>query len=450
MINDDFTSGNIKKQLLSMAIPVSVGLFFNTMFNVVDTFYAGHLGTASLAGMSLSFSIFFMLIAIVSGISTGLSALLSIAHGKKDYGLIDLLTSNGIILTIIISLILTIIGFIFSPVLLRLLGAENETLLEGSRYVRGIYSGTLFFGLNSAMNALLSSRGITKPYRNFLIIGFVLNLILDPLFIYGPFGLPRLGTLGVALATVVVQIVGSIYLGLKCVKVLKLDFGMFRRKSYKVQIQSDILSQGIPAALNLMTIALGIFLINYFIYKHGNDASIAGYGAAMRIEQIALLPALGLNTAAMTIAGHNFGAGLYERIKMTYREAIKVGAGIMTVAMVIVYPMAPLLVGVFNKDNEVILEGARYLRIDFLAFNAYIILNVCLSILQAIRKPRYAILIGLYRQLLMPVALFTLLGSILEMGLVGIWIGIVATTWSAAVLTLFITRYELNKIIDVR
>jgi putative MATE family efflux protein len=450
VITDDFTSGDIKKQLMTMAIPVSVGLFFNTMFNVVDTFYAGRLSTSSLAGMSLSFSIFFILIAIVSGISTGLSALLSIAYGKKDHELVRSLTSNGILLTFIISMVLTVVGYVFSPVLLRLLGAENETLIEGSRYVRGIYAGTLFFGINSAMNALLSSRGVTKPYRNFLIIGFVLNLILDPLFIYGPFGLPRLGTLGVALATVVVQIIGSIYLGYKCIKILKLDFSIFEKKSYKIEIQSEILSQGIPASLNLMTIAIGIFLINYFIYRHGNDASIAGYGAAMRIEQIALLPALGLNTAAMTIAGQNFGAGQYDRVRKTYVEAIKVGMIIMTFGMILVYPLAPFLVGIFNKEHDVIFEGTRYLRIDFLAFNAYIILNVCLSILQAIKKPRYAIGLGIYRQLLMPFVLFTLLGSVLGLGLVGIWIGIVATTWSAAILTLFITRYELSKIIDQR
>lgn len=450
MITGDFTSGDIRKQLMTMAIPVSVGLFFNTMFNVVDTFYAGRLSTESLAGMSLSFSIFFILIAVVSGISTGLSALLSIAYGKKDFGLVRSLTSNGILLTIVISIVVTIVGVIFSPSLLRLLGAENQTLVEGSGYVRGIYAGSLFFGLNSAMNALLSSRGLTKPYRNFLIIGFVLNLILDPLFIYGPFGLPKLGTLGVALATVVVQIVGNIYLGYKCIQLLKLDIDIFDKKNYMFSVQSDILSQGIPASLNLMTIAVGIFIINYFIYQHGNDASIAGYGAAMRIEQIALLPALGLNTAAMTIAGQNFGAGLHDRVNKTYREAIKIGVIIMTVGMVLVYPLAPVLVRFFNKEHDVIFEGSRYLRIDFLAFNAYIILNVCLSILQAIKKPRYAIGIGIYRQLLMPFVLFTLLGSILGMGLVGIWIGIVATTWSAAILTLFITRYELGKIINQR
>ena len=441
----DFTAGNIKRQLLTMAIPVSVGLFFNTMFNVVDTFYAGRLSTSALAGMSLSFSIFFMLIAIVSGISTGLSALLSIAHGKKDQVAVGALTSNGIMLAVVTSIAVAILGYVFSPVLLRFLGAESETLVEGTRYVRGIYAGALFFGLNSALNALLSSRGITKPYRNFLIFGFFLNLILDPLFIYGPFGLPRLGTLGVAIATVVIQLIGNIYLGFKCIKILNLNLGVFNIKTYKFKIQSEILSQGIPASLNLMTTAIGIFVINYFIYKHGNDTSIAGYGAAIRIEQIALLPALGLNTAAMTIAGQNYGAGLPERVKETYKEAIKLGLAIMTVGMGIVFPMASILVGIFNKNENVIFEGARYLRIDFLAFNAYIIVNITLSILQAIKKPGYAIWVGIYRQLIMPFILFTLLGTVFGLGLVGVWVGIVVTTWSAALILIWIVRHEFTK-----
>lgn len=441
----DFTTGSIRKQLLNMAIPVSVGLFFNTMFNVVDTFYAGRLSTSALAGMSLSFSIFFMLIAIVSGISTGLSALISIAHGKKDQDMVHALTSNGILLAVLISIAITVLGIVFSPVLLTFLGAEDKTLIEGTRYVRGIYAGALFFGLNATLNALLSSRGITKPYRNFLIFGFLLNLILDPLFIYGPFGLPGLGTLGVAIATVVVQIIGTLYLGYKCYQILDLRGKVFNLSAYALKIQSEILSQGIPASLNLMTTAIGIFVINYFIYKYGNDAGIAGYGAAIRIEQITLLPALGLNTAAMTIAGQNFGAGLYERVRETYKESIKIGVGLMSFGMVIVFPLASILVGIFNKNEDVIFEGARYLRIDFLAFNAYILVNITLSILQAMKKPRHAIWIGLYRQILMPFALFTLLGSVLGMGLVGVWIGIVITTWSAAIILMWIVRYEFKR-----
>lgn len=443
---DDYTKGDLKKQLITMSVPVSVGLFFNTMFNVVDTFYAGKLSTEALAGMSLSFSVFFMLIAIVSGVSTGLSALLSIASGKRNQEEVRVLTSNGMFLTVAISIIISVLGFFISPMLLHILGARGETLNQGTYYVKAIYAGAIFFGLNSALNALLSSRGVTKPYRNFLIIGFFLNLILDPLFIFGPFGLPQLGTLGVALATIIVQIIGTVYLFFKCKKVLNISMDIFTKKYFQFKAQFDILAQGIPASLNMLTIALGVFVINFFIYKHGDDAAIAGYGVAMRIEQLALLPALGLNTAALTIAGQNYGANNFDRVKATYKEGIKIGVIIMTIGMIIIFPLASFLIGIFNKDSAVVFEGTRYLRIEFIAFNAYIILNIGLSILQAIKKPHYAIWIGVYRQLIMPFILFNLFGSILGWGLVGIWWGIVTTTWTGALACLLFVKYELSKL----
>lgn len=439
MITEDYTTGNIKKQILTMAIPVSIGMFFNTMFNVVDTFYAGKLSTSSLAGMSLSFSVFFMLIAITAGISTGLSALLSIAAGKKSEAEVRTLSSNGIFLTLVVSILISIVGIIFSPILLSALGATGDTLNKGVLYLRGIYAGTLFFGLNSTFNALLASRGITKPYRNFLIIGFIMNLILDPLFIFGPFGLPKMGTFGVALATVMVQLTGNFYLALKCRKLLgfkRIEFNLIKLNTIK-----NILSQGIPASLNMMTIALGIYVINYFIYLHGDDTAIAGYGVAVRIEQLALLPAIGLNTSALTIAGQNFGAGNFKRIRQTYRESLKIGILIMTIGMMIIYPFASHLIRLFNSDINVIFEGARYLRIEFLAFNAYIILNIGLSILQAIKKPQFAVWIGLLRQLILPIILFPLLGTFFKLGIIGIWWGIVITTWLGALICLGLTRH---------
>lgn len=435
---EDYTTGNLRKQILNMAIPVSVGMFFNTMFNVVDTFYAGQLSTQSLAGMSLSFSVFFMLLAVTMGISTGLSALLSIAIGKKNDADIRYLTANGLILTVLVSIAVAILGVAFSPLLLQFLGARGDTLREGSRYLRVIYLGAVFFALNASLNAMLSSRGITKPYRNFLIIGFFMNLVLDPLFIFGPFGLPRLGTMGVALATVVVQFTGSIYLAYKCRKLLGLTFDHIMPdlsrplRLMRWQTIKEILSQGIPASLNLITIALGIYVINFFIYQHGDDAAIAGYGVAMRIEQIVLLPAIGLNTAALTIAGQNYGAGNFKRVKKTYSESLKIGFLIMTVGMLLVYPLADRLIGLFDNDSNVVFEGARYLRIEFIAFNAYIILNIGLSVLQAMKKPQFAVWIGVSRQLVLPFVLFTLLGDVLGFGLVGIWWGIVITVWLGA------------------
>lgn len=446
-MHEPLTEGPIRKHILRMAVPLSVGMFFNTMFNVVDTFYAGRLSTTALAGMSASFSIFFILTAIASGIGTGLSALLSIAIGQRNPERVRRLTVNGLALTLLASVILTVGGLLFAPSLLRLVGASGPAFSEGAGYVRGIYAGAVFFALNATFNAMLTSRGLTRPYRNFLIFGFFLNLLLDPLLIYGWLGLPRLGTLGVAIATVICQAVGTVYLAWKVLKVLDWQPGRTDLSLISLESQLDILGQGVPAALNMLTIAVGIFVINFFIYRFGSDSSVAGYGAAVRIEQIALLPALGLNSATLTLVGQNYGGGKLDRVRETFSVALRLGVTIMTVGMALVFPLAPWLVALFNQDPQVILEGSAYLRADSLAFNGYVILNICVAFLQGLKKPQYAIWIGIYRQLAMPVLLFTFLGSTLGFGLNGIWWGIVFTVWTGALGMVCITRREFNRIL---
>ena len=446
-MNELLTEGSVRKHLLRMAIPMSIGMFFNTMFNVVDTFYAGKLGTASLAGMSVSFSVFFILLAFTSGIGTGLAALLSNAIGKQDQTKVRILSINGLILTVAVSLALTIAGFVFAPNLLTVLGAEGEAYAEGARYVRGIYAGALLFGVNSTLNAFLVSMGQTKPNRNFLIAAFLLNLILDPLLIFGWFGLPKLGTLGVAIATVICQLIGMVYLAYKVRKLISFRISFKGLKSFNLKSQAEILSQGVPAILNMLTIAVGIFVINYYIYQFGSDASTAGYGAAMRLEQLALLPAIGLNAATLALVGQNYGAGKLDRIREAYSAALKIGIAVMTVGMALIYPFTPFLISLFNSDPNVIFEGTRYLRIEFLAFNGYIIINICLSVLQGLKKPNYAIWIGIYRQLAMPLLLFNFLGVTLGLGLTGVWWGIVFTVWTGALGMLLLVRIEFRKIL---
>ncbi|NLX93497.1 MAG: MATE family efflux transporter [Clostridiales bacterium] len=445
-MNELLTEGSVRKHLLRMAIPTSIGMFFNTMFNVVDTFYAGKLGTASLAGMSVSFSVFFILLAVTSGIGTGLTATLSNAVGKKDKLKVRALSINGLILTVAVSLALTIAGYFFAPALLSFLGAQDEAFTMGVRYVRSIYVGTLFFGINSTLKAFLVSIGQTKPYRNFLIAGFLLNLILDPLLIFGWFGLPKLGTLGLAIATIICQLAGSVYLAYKVKKMIGYRISVKALKSFSFKSQVEILSQGVPAILNMLTIAVGIFVINYYIYRFGNDASTAGYGAAVRLEQLALLPALGLNTATLALVGQNFGAGKMDRVWQTYKISLKIGIVIMAVGMALIYPFAPFLIGIFNNDPKVISEGTSYLRIEFLAFIGYIIINTCLSMLQGLKKPNYAIWIGIYRQLVMPLILFNFLGVTLGLGLTGVWWGIVFTVWTGALGMLLLVKVEFRKI----
>ncbi|MDP3306521.1 MAG: MATE family efflux transporter [Erysipelotrichaceae bacterium] len=441
----DLTEGSILSHVQAIAIPASVGFFFNTMFNVVDSIYAGQLSTDALAGLSLSFPIFFLIIAIGSGIGNGTSTLSAIAIGKKDIQEYHQLARNSLIMALIVGVALIFLApFIIEP-LFRLTGAEGASLALGVAYTQTIFYGSLFFLLNFALNGLLASQGNTKPYRNYLIIGFFMNLILDPLLIFGWFGLPALGTVGVALATVIVQFFGTIYLAYRWTKSELFDLNMLKTAFASLSTIKELMKQVIPSSLNSATIALGIFIINYYVLFYGGSQTIAAYGAAVRIEQLVLLPTLGLNVAVLSIVGQNFGAGNFERIMQARALVTKVGVMIMLFGVVVIYPASPYLIQIFNGDSVVISAGTTYLRIEVFAFLTYVFLNMNISVLQGIKKPNFALWIGMFRQFL-PFVLFYFLGTTLNMGILGVWWGIVIINWTAVGITMLYTKSQLKKL----
>lgn len=441
----DLTQGSILSHVKAIAIPSSVGFFFNTMFNVVDSIYAGQLSTDALAGLSLSFPIFFLIIAIGAGIGNGTSTLSAIAIGKKDMQEYHQLARNSLLMSLVIGVGLIFIAPLVIEPLFKLSGAEGASLTLGVGYTQTIFYGSLFFLLNFALNGLLASQGNTKPYRNYLIIGFFMNLILDPLLIFGWFGLPALGTVGVALATVIVQIFGTVYLASQWMKSELFDAAKFKKSFGSFETVRALLKQVIPASLNTATIALGVFIINYFVLLYGGSQTIAAYGAAVRIEQLVLLPTLGLNVAVLSIVGQNFGAGNFERIIKARSLVTKIGILIMLVGMVIIFFTSPYLIQIFNGDPFVIDAGTTYLRIEVLAFMTYVFLNMNISVLQGIKKPNFALWIGMFRQFL-PFVLFYFLGTTLNMGILGVWWGIVIINWTAVAITAIYTKAELKKL----
>ncbi len=442
----DLTQGSIRTHIRRIAVPASIGMLFNTLFNVVDTIYAGNISTNALAGMSLSFPIFFIILSLAYGIGTGATALISNALGEKNEQGFHNFGYNALVLGIIVAVVLTGVGQLISGPVFRIMGAEQATLQYGMDYINLIFMGSIFFILNMIINSMLSSQGDTISYRNTLIIGFIMNVILDPLFILGWFGLPKMGTAGVALATVIVQAFGTFYLFYRLTKSEHFDAKEFKASKSSVKTWLEILKQGVPASLNMMTIALGVFVINYFVIKFAGDVTIAAYGAAVRIEQLALLPALGLNTATLTMTGQNYGAKKYDRIIEIYKKCMFYGVAIMTVAMVVIYPTASFLVRIFNQDPAVITAGADYLRIEYLCFNTYILMNVSISLLQGLKRPGIAVYVGLYRQIIMPVIVFYILGTVMNMGVLGVWWGVVLINWTAAIFTVLYTLKKLREV----
>jgi len=207
----------------------------------------------------------------------------------------------------------------------------------------------------------------------------------------------------------------------------------------------EILSQGVPASFNMMTIAIGVFVINYYVVKVGGSSAVAAFGVAMRIEQLALLPAIGLNIAALSITGQNYGAGRFDRVEETYRKTMKYGLIIMTTAMFTILPLSRYLFYIFTRDIEVIQYGISYFRVETLVFNSYVLLNISVSVLQGLKRPKFPIIIGIYRQFAMPVIIFPLLIGMVG-SIYGIWWGIFAVNWSAAIVAVLHVRGVYLKI----
>ena len=200
----NLTTDPIPRLVRELAVPASVGFVFNTLFNVVDTWWAGHISTQAQAALSLSFPVFFILIATGSGLAQGATALISNALGAGNLPSARHYAAQSTVLAAGAGLLLTGLGIGIAPSMFRLLGAEEAYLDLSLAYMNTILSGAIFFLLQSVLNGGLQAQGDTRTFRNALIVGCLLNVALDPWFLYGGAGLPAMGIAGIALSTVLI------------------------------------------------------------------------------------------------------------------------------------------------------------------------------------------------------------------------------------------------------
>ena len=430
------TSDPILQLTWRIAVPASVGMFFNTMFNFVDTYCAGLLGTDALAALSLSFPPFFVLIAVGSGLSQGATALLANALGANDQGGARRIFAQSLVFAVVAGGLLSVAGLLAAPAIFRLLGASGGYLTTTLAYMNVIFAGGVFFIVNMAINSALSAQGNTRVYRNFLIFGCFANCALNPLLMWGFAGLPPLGVAGIALATVVVQVAGCVLLWRSVARTpvfgglpwsfVRPDSGLLKR----------IASQSIPAALNMTTIAVGVFVITWFV-KHFGKEAVAATGIATRIEQIVLMPAIGLSTAVLSIAGQNHGGGLPHRVREAWRLNVQLGAGLMVVGGVLLWCYGKDLMRFFTADETVVAHGRDYLTASAFTLAAYPILFVTVFMMQGLKRPLYGLWMGIYRQIIGPIIVFNALVFALGWGVKGVWWGFCFVTWSAALFALW-------------
>ena len=444
----DLTRGSIWQLLRKVTIPASTGSLFQTFYNLVDTYFAGRISPEALAAIAKSWPIYFIAIAVAVGIGAGTTALISNAIGAKEDKKASMYVAQSIVFAIVISILVTAFGLNFSDELLRVMGSSDQSIILTKEYLDIIFYGAIIVLVQLSLNGTLNAQGDTKSYRNVLIFTFFLNIFLNPLFVFGYWFIPAFGIAGLAIATLVSQCIGLIYLANKvyCCKLRKYLF----LECYKPKIDyiSTLFKQSVPIMFTMLMIMFGVFNIFYFVGQFG-ELETAGYGTAVRIEQVLLLPVIGLNTAVLAIAGQNFGAKMHFRVKEVYGKALMFGTGFMILAGIIIYLTSELIISLFTNDPQVIQNGALYLQVAAFIGPVYPVFFITSALFQALKRPIYSLYMTILRLTLIP---FLSLWYVINMkngGYQDIFYTIMITNWMMGLVVLTFVPFFLMRVFKI-
>ena len=424
---------------IKIAVPSSVGTVFMTLYNVVDTYFAGKISANALAALAQTFPVYFIIIAVGVGLSIGTTSLIANALGEKKEKEASYLLAQSIILALVVFIFVAIAGLNLGPYIILAMNKSLITLNLSMEYLNIIFLGSIFIFIQMAVNSSLSAMGDTKSNRNYLIFGFFLNILLNPLFIFGYGIIPAMGMKGIALSTVVSQSIGAFYIIYKASKTHLRQYLYLKSFLPKVEILKDLLKQGIPASLGMMMISVGVFIILFFISQYG-DLALAGYGTAIRYEQLYLLPVLGLNTAVLSMVGQNFGAKNMSRVNEIYNKALLFGCAFMFVSAFIIFFTAESAVSIFTNNKEVIRYGTTYLQITALMEPIYPVFFISNALIQGMKKANIVMFLSLFRMVILPSVVLWFLIFYLESSFGFVFYGLLIINWIFGIFVLIFTK----------
>ena len=442
----DLLKENIPVLVRKLAIPASVGTLFQTLYNIVDTFYSGLISPEALSALSKSFPIYFIIVATSIGVTVGGTSLIGNSIGEKNEKNASYYFTHIIIYGLLISVFITLIGLYFSEKVFNLMGSTEEITNLGLQYTNIMFYGSFLFFLVVSLNSLLHAEGDTKTYRNVLILSFLLNIILNPILIFGFLFIPAMGMMGIGLSTIIAQLIAFLIILFKVLqnpRVKKITIEYF---NVKFIFLKNIFFQSMPISIAICGYAVAATFIFTYVGQT-SELAVAGYGAATRIEQVVLLPILGINTAIISIIAQNFGANNFDRVKETYFVSIKYGLILMVFSGILVYLTADIVPRFFSS-NEVVLEyGRRYLKIAAFILPAYPIFFLSNGFFMGLKKSNYAMVNNMMRNVLVPICVFYLAKYLSADFDTFFWLWFVFQ-WTLSILLFTYVSYYIKKKLD--
>jgi putative MATE family efflux protein len=426
-----------------MAAPIAIGMLFQTLYYLVDLYFVGRLGDHAIAGVGTAGNITFVVIALTQVLGVGTVALVAQAIGRGDRDDANLVFNQSLSMAALLFIVTLAGGYVVAPLYMNALGADAETATAGLQYLRWYLPGlALQFALVS-MGSAMRGTGIVKPAMAVQVLTVIINAALAPVLIAGWGTGKPLGVAGAALASTISIATGVLLL-----------WHLFRRLEHSVAADTRLLAPrghewrrilriGAPAGAEFLLMFVVVGVVYAVIRPFGAEAQ-AGFGIGSRINQALFLPVMAIAFAAGPVAGQNFGAGLHDRVRETFRFTALVGSALMLLMTLACQLRPALLVGGFTKDPEVIRFGAQYLRFVSWNYVASGLAFTCSGTFQALGNTVPSLLSSASRLLtfVLPVIVMSQFPGF---SLPQVWTLSVATVAAQALTSLWLLRREFRR-----
>jgi putative MATE family efflux protein len=415
--------GDPKKAVIKLSIPMIIAMLVQTAYNLFDAIWVAGLGADALAAVGFVFPIFFAALGIANGLGIGGSSAISRWIGAGDKGTADSTATHTIVLMVLLALAFTVPMVIFSEAIYTAMGAGVTTVLA-TEYSTIIFSFSIIIFFTSVAMAILRGEGDTKRPMYAMVLGSVLNIVLDPIFIYGL----DMGIGGAAWATVVSFGIaaGLLFYWLLMERSTYVSF-MFRGFRFRAAVLRDILRVGLPASMQQLSMSITALIMNLVILTVSTTDGVAVYATGWRIFSVAIVPLIGIASAVTPISGAAFGSKRFSNIRKAHLFATRMGIVIEVLLGVGMFVFAAQIAAVFTSS-----EGASQLAPDLIVFlqvmaisNPFVALGMfSSSVFQGVGRGTSALLATVLRTLVLTTFFAFLLANTLGLGLVGVWMGV--------------------------
>lgn len=420
---------NIGKLLKQYAIPAIIAMIASSLYNITDSIFIGHgVGPLAISGLAITFPLMNLAAAFGSLVGAGAATLLSVRLGQKDYTTANSILGNVFIMNLFIGISFTIISLLFLDPILYFFGASEKTLPYAHDFMVIILSGNVITHMYLGLNSMLRSSGKPRQSMYATIFTVLINLVLNPLFIF----VFNWGIRGSAIATVISQtsvLIWQIYLFCDKNNFIHIQKGIFKLNKYIVK---DSLSIGMSPFLMNAAASVIVIIINQGLLKYGGDLAVGAYGIVNRIAFLFVTIVLGLNQGMQPIAGYNFGAKLYPRVTQVLKKTILGATLVMCTGFLVVESVPHAVASIFTTDKELIDIASLGLRMVFICYPIVGFQIVTSTFFQSIGMAQKAIILSLTRQILFLIPFLLILPKFF--GIAGIWLSMPLADFFATIL----------------